>query len=137
MARALASKGQEKSMKLAMQGVIGVVGLFNMLVGFGFLFRPDRLAQQFAVVPLGAQGLATMRADFPAFFLTGALFALIGAWRADPKPLVVPLVLVGIAIFGRFVGVVVDGHIPATFAPMIAEAGMIAALLLARKTWKA
>lgn len=123
-------------MKIAMRIVVGVVGLFNLMLGLGFLFTPARLAQQFALMPLGAQGLASLRADFTAFFLTGAVFALIGAWRADGRPLLVPLMLLGTALTGRAVGIAFDGTGPGTFAPMIAEAFMIAVLQLARRVWR-
>ena len=119
-----------------MQLVVGIVGLFNLLLGFGFLFSPARLAQQFALVPVGTQGLATLRADFTAFFLTGAVFALLGAWRGDDKPLLVPLMLLGTALTGRTLGIALDGVGPATFNPMIAEALMIAVLLSARAVFK-
>jgi hypothetical protein len=72
--------------------------------------------------------MATMRADFPAFFLTGAIFSLIGAWRADRTPLLVPLTLITFALLGRFVSIAFDGIAPTTFPPMIIEAVMIVLL---------
>ena len=122
-------------MRQAMRGVLGLVGLFNMLIGFGFLLNPVKLGVQFALSPIGTQGLATIRADFPAFFLTGGLFALAGAWRADPKPLLVPLMLLGTALTGRFVSIALDGVVATTYPPMLAEAAMIAAIVLARRSF--
>ena len=116
-----------------MRIAVGLVGLFNILLGLGFLFNPVQLAARFALLPVGTQGLATIRADFPAFFLTGAAFALIGTWRADPKPLIVPLVLLGMALSGRFVSIALDGMVSTTLPPMIAEAVMIVVLLVARR----
>jgi hypothetical protein len=118
-----------------MRGVLGLVGLFNILIGFGFLLNPVKLGVQFALSPIGTQGLATIRADFPAFFLTGGLFALAGAWRADPKPLLVPLMLLGTALTGRFVSIALDGVVATTYPPMLAEAAMIAAIVLARRSF--
>jgi len=122
-------------MRQAMRGVLGLAGLFNILIGLGFLFNPTKLAAQFALSPIGIQGLATARADFPAFFLTGGLFALVGAWRADPKPLLVPLVLLGTALAGRFVSIALDGVVATTYPPMLIEAAMIAAIVLARRSF--
>ena len=118
-------------MKRTMQILIGLVGLFNILIGLSFLFNPATMAAEFALSPIGTQGMATMRADFPAFFLTGAVFSLIGAWRADRRPLMVPLMLLTLALFGRFVSIAFDGTAPTTFPPMIVEAAMIAILGLA------
>jgi hypothetical protein len=115
-----------------MRIAVGLVGLFNVILGLGFLFSPIQLATRFALSPIGTQGLATIRADFPAFFLTGAIFAMVGAWRADPKPLLVPLVLLSSALAGRLVSIAIDGVVPTTFPPMIAEALMIGIIVLAR-----
>jgi hypothetical protein len=122
-------------MKTVMRVLVGLVGLFNAALGLGFLLAPMRLAAAFALSPVGTQGLATVRADFTAFFLTGAAFALIGAWRADPKPLIVPLVLLGIALSGRTVSLALDGTPSSAFPPMLAEAAMIAILLYARRAF--
>ena len=115
-------------MKRTMQFLIGLVGLLNIVIGLSFLFNPTKMAAEFALSPLGTQGMATMRADFPAFFLTGAIFSLIGAWRAERAPLMVPLTLLTFALLGRFVSIAFDGTAPTTVPPMIAEAVMIALL---------
>lgn len=120
-------------MQLTMRVLIGLVGLFNMLIGLSFLFNPAKMASDFALSPIGTQGMATMRADFPAFFLTAGVFSLLGAWRSDAKPLLVPVALLAIALLGRFVSIGLDGTAPTTFPPMIAEAVMIGLLVFARK----
>ena len=67
--------------------------------------------------------------------MLGGLFALVGAWRADPKPLLVPLVLLGTALAGRFVSIALDGVVTTTYPPMLIEAAMIAAIVLARRSF--
>lgn len=122
-------------MKRAMQILIGLVGLFNIVIGLSFLFSPAKMAVEFAISPVGTQGMATMRADFPAFFLTVAVFSLIGAWRADRTPLVVPLALMSLALLGRFVSIALDGTAPTTVLPMMVEAVTIGLLSLARNAF--
>lgn len=118
-----------------MRVVIGVIGLFNIAIGLGFLLNPAQLAGQFFLSPLGSQGLATLRADFPGFFITGGAFALIGAVKKDGNALAVPLLLLAIAIVGRIVSLALDGTAPTAYPPMIVEAVMIAALLLGRRSF--
>jgi hypothetical protein len=118
-----------------MRVVIGLIGLFNIMIGLGFLLAPARLAGQFFLSPIGIQGLATLRADFPGFFITGGVFALAGAVKKDGAPLLVPLLLLAIAITGRAVSLLQDGVVPTAAAPMLAEAVMITALLLARRSF--
>jgi hypothetical protein len=118
-----------------MRVVIGLIGLFNIMIGLGFLLAPAQLAGQFFLSPIGIQGLATLRADFPGFFITGGVFAVMGAVKKDGAPLLVPLLLLTIAITGRAVSLLQDGVVPTAAAPMLAEAVMIAALLLARRSF--
>jgi len=118
-----------------MRVVIGLIGLFNIAIGLGFLFNPAQLAGQFFLSPIGTQGLATLRADFPGFFITGGVFALIGAVKKDGNALLVPLLLLAIAIIGRSISLAMDGTAPTAYPPMIAEAVMIAALLLGRRSF--
>lgn len=108
---------------------VAAVGLVNILLGVAFLFRPDVMAALFYITPVGSQGLATIRADFPGFFLTGGGFALWGAWMRYSEELRVPITLLGIALFGRFTSLVFDGVGPSALPPMIAEAVMIAILV--------
>ena len=124
-------------MRKATRVLIALVGLFNLAVGFGFVIDPARLGAAFFLSPNGIQGLATMRADFTAFFVTGGAFALLGAVRGRPEPLGAPLALLGIALSARFVSLAVDGMSPTAFQPMAAEAVMIAILAAGRRTLRA
>jgi hypothetical protein len=63
------------------------------------------------------------------------VFALIGAVKKDDKALQVPLLLLAIAISGRTISLALDGTAPTAYPPMIAEAVMIVALLLARRSF--
>jgi hypothetical protein len=123
----------EAGMRTVIRAAIALVGLFNLAVGLAFLIAPARLGATFFLLPAGIQGLATMRADFTAFFMTGGAFALYGAWRGRAEPLTVPLLLLAIALIGRCVGIAIDGASPTAHEPMIAEAAMIAILLAGRR----
>lgn len=123
-------------MTSALRVLIMLVAIFNLLIGLAFLFRPTEAAAAFALSPIGAQGLATVRADFPAFFLTGGLFALLGAWRGTAQPLIVPMMLLGIALAGRIVSLFLDGMVDTSVPPMIAEALMLALLGLGWRNFK-
>jgi len=124
-------------MRNLVRSVVGLVGLFNVVLGLGFLVDPAQAGLRFFLTSLGTQGMATMRADFTAFFVTGGTFALIAAWRARRWPLLVPLSLLSIAILGRVVSLVADGAPPIAFPPMAAEAIMIALLAWGWRTFDA
>ena len=118
-------------MTLLLRILVFAVAAFNLALGLVFLLAPARIAPSFSVVPNGVQGIATLRADFSAFFLCGGVFALIGAWQARRAPLRVPLLLLGIALGGRSIGVAMDGMVATTVTPMAAEFAMIVILALA------
>lgn len=113
--------------------LVGLVGLFNIAIGLAFLFNPAGAAANFFLIPDGQQGMATLRADFPGFFITGGSFALLGAVQRDARALLVPVLLLAIAITGRSVSLVADGIGPEAIPPMLAEAVMIGLLLLCRR----
>lgn len=115
------------------RALVALVGLFNVVLGLGFLVDPAGSALRFFLSPLGTQGMATLRADFTAFFVVGGAAALIGAWRRDRGLLLVPIALLGVAITGRMVSLVADGAPATAFPPMVVEALMIALLLLGRR----
>lgn len=118
-------------MRIVLRGLVGIVALFNIAIGVGFLLAPARLGAAFFLSTIGTQGFATLRADFPGFFIAGGGFALMGAWRYRRAPLLVPVALIGIALVGRFVSLAVDGIGPAAIQPMAVEAVMLALLLAA------
>ena len=124
-------------MRTIMRIVIGLVGLLNIGLGLGFLLVPDKMATAFFLAPVNAQGLASLRADFTGFFIGAAVFTLIGAWRADPRPLLVPLVMLGLALFGRTVSLALDGIGPEAIGPMLIELVMLVLLLTARRVFAA
>ena len=124
-------------MSMSWRVAIGAIALFNIVIGLGFLIDPAGSALRFHLSPLGSQGMATLRADFPAFFIVGGGGALIAALQARRGPLLVPIALLGIAFLGRVVSLVADGAPPTAAPPMIAEAVMIALLGLAWRNGRA
>ncbi|GGI80587.1 hypothetical protein GCM10007973_16340 [Polymorphobacter multimanifer] len=118
-----------------MRIIIGLLGAFNLAIGLAFMFAPAAPAAAFFIEPFGVQGLATIRADFPGFFIGAAVFALLGAWRAEAAPLNVPLLMLAIAFLGRCVSLGVDGMAPTAVQPMVVEAVMMGLLLLARRAF--
>lgn len=123
-------------MTILVRILVLLLGLFNLFLGLSFLFNPVEMAADFSIEPLGSQGLATIRADLPAFFLTAAGFSLYSAWKQSAAPLLVPMTLMSIALVGRFVSLALDGQGPMAFQPMVAEAIMIAIAFIGYRTFK-
>jgi hypothetical protein len=123
-------------MKIIARGLILMLGLFNLVIGLGFLLQPAKLAAAFFLSPIGSQGLATVRADFTGFFIGASLFALYGAWKMRAEALLVPMVMLGLALTGRFVSLALDGIAPTAPAPMVIEVIMLAILFFGYRTFQ-
>ena len=117
-------------MQKLLRGAIGFIGLAMLMIGLGFLFAPVKFGSLFYVEAVGIQGLASMRADFTGFFVGVGVFVLLAAWTEKARPLAVPMLLLGVALFGRSVSLIIDGMGPAAIPPMLAEAVMIGALYM-------
>lgn len=109
-----------------------LAALFGIVLGLGFLIHPVNAGAMFFLSPNGIPGLAVLRADMTAFFLTGGLLAAAAAWRKSPMLLVAPIMLFAIAITGRAVSLFADGITPGAFFPMAVEAFFVISLLFAR-----
>ncbi len=111
----------------------GLAALFGIVLGLGFLIHPVQAGANFFLSPVGIPGLAVLRADMTAFFLTGGLLSAIGAWKRNPTLLIAPIMLFATAIIGRTVSLAVDGVTPGAFMPMIVEALLVGMLIYAHR----
>lgn len=116
-------KGQmgEREMILIARILAALAALFGIVLGLGFLIDPIKSGANFFLSPNGIPGMAVLRADMCAFFLTG------GSWSlplpgARMQALIAPILLFAIAITGRTVSLIVDGVTPGAFVPMAVEA---------------
>jgi hypothetical protein len=103
----------------------GLVALFGVALGLMFFVATEQAAAAFFVDPLGAAGLATLRADMSAFFLVGAGFAAHAAATGRGAGLVVPGALYAVAINGRALNLAVAGSYDGAATPIVVEAALI------------
>ena len=113
------------------RGAVAIFALLFLVLGVGFLIDPAGSALRFFLAPLGTQGMASLRADFTAFFVVGGAFAIYGVARRRRSALLVPIALVGVALLGRAVSLVADGAPKTAFPPMVVETLTIIFLTLA------
>jgi len=101
-------------------------GLAFLLIGTGFLIAPVQLGATFGVEAIGAQGHSSMRADFTAFFWVAGGSLVWGGWRQQGEVLLVAAALIGIALLGRVISLLVDGSYDGALGPMAVEAVTLA-----------
>lgn len=118
-------------MRLILTAVIFLAGLFDLMIGIGFLLQPEVSGWSFSLVPQGPAGLAVLRGDFFAFFCIAAACMMWGAWRRNGDLLLVPAALFGLAFTGRLISVFVDGAVPGFAIPMAVELFHVVLMLVA------
>ncbi len=103
--------------------VTALIALFFLAMGLQWLLVPEQMSDQFALLPNGILGWATMRADLGGFFLVTAITASLAALgrQGAGHYLICCAMLLGIAATGRLIGFVVDGIPEGGFPPFIFE----------------
>ncbi|MDQ0464289.1 hypothetical protein QO010_002070 [Caulobacter ginsengisoli] len=120
-------------MKLVIRGLVGLAGVLALLLALQFWLNPALPAGRLGISPIGALGLATIRADMAGFFGAAGAFALFAAIRAEGKWLTAPLLMIAIALTGRVITVAVQGWSPELGLPMIVEAVLLALFAAGRR----
>ena len=116
-------------MRLAVTALVFLGGLFFIMSGLSFLFQPQSVASGLGLSANGATGLATLRADFFAFFTLVGVCMIWGAWKRRGDLLLLQAVAMLLAVAARLLSAAIDGPSP-TFVSSILIEGVIAALLL-------
>ncbi|MXP15555.1 DUF4345 domain-containing protein [Altererythrobacter confluentis] len=109
-------------MRLILTALLFAGGLMFLFIGMGFLLDPATAGADFGVIPDGAMGRASLRADFTAFFVVAGGCMIWGAWKRKGDPLLVSAALFGIAFIGRLVNLVSVGAYENYWMPMLVEA---------------
>lgn len=129
-----ASNAGGETMQKTMRALAGLVGILMVSVGLGALFDPVTTGGQLFLSPVGAGGMATLRADLFGFFSGVGLMALYGALKARGEPLLCAAVILALVVVGRIFSTVVDGIGPLTVPASAAEILIVAVLLACRKS---
>lgn len=131
------SKRRMHLLETALRILAGLVGLFFLVLGIGFLTLPEVLATGFFVEPARAVGINAIRGDFGALFLGMSFFCLLGAVTIHRRLLVVPIVFLTLVVTGRLTGLLVD-DLPVVVADSIViEFSFLIILVLAVVTFSA
>jgi len=117
-------------MIIALRAAAILLGLLYLGLGAGFLIDPSSSGADFGIEKLGVKGLASLRADFTAFFLVAGGCLLWGAIARKADPLIVAAALMGAAFIGRAVNLAQNGAHEGWLQPMVFEAVTVAVALI-------
>ncbi len=117
-------------MRLVLTGIIFLGGLLFTFIAANFLIRPDVEGAAFGIAATTKTGLAAIRGDMTAFFAITGLSMLYGAWKRNGDILLIPAFMLGCALLGRLITLVVNGSDEGFFMPMVVEAVFVVACLI-------
>ncbi|NWG45012.1 MAG: hypothetical protein HXY25_00495 [Alphaproteobacteria bacterium] len=93
---------------------------------------PGRVGETLLLMADGPGGIGSLRADLGGFFLLCAACAGLALFRGRTGLLLVPLFLMGFALFARTLGLALDGVDERAFTSMAVEAVAVLILLFCR-----
>ena len=108
-----------------MRGLIGLTGLLALLIASRFWMDPAKIAATMDLTADGPAGLGTLRADMAGFFGASGVLMLAAVIRKEARWLTPVVLMLGIALTGRVLNLVLNGPSPALIPPMVIEAVMI------------
>jgi hypothetical protein len=123
-------------MKMVVRILVGLSGLVSLLMMLNLWFHMGSVTGTMGLVTEGIVGRASVRADVAGMFGGIGFFSLMAAWKQSRTWAFGALIMVSLAIAGRFVGVALDGSGPGVWGPIGVEAFMIALLVWARQLWR-
>lgn len=123
-------------MRIVLRVLAGLAGLLGLFIAVRVWIDPVTFPGMLGLQSVGGLGEATIRADVAGFFGMFGVLALAGAIRAEPRLLTAPALLVGLALAGRLLTIVLRGYEPAMLESIVVEVVLLAVLLAGRLLMK-
>jgi hypothetical protein len=114
---------------LGLRIAVGVLGLLALTLAGRIWSDPGAAASQMGLLLNGALGQATVRADVAGLFAAIGGLSVFGAVKGDGRWLLAPLCLVGAALAGRLLNLVLAGFSLEQAPPILIE--VLAGVILA------
>ena len=108
---------------------VTLAGLFSLAMGLLFWADPVKAGAILGLTSLDALGTNSLRADLAAFFLVNFIACALALFRGKPHWLYGSALVFGLAVFGRFIGVIVDGPPAGIAQPIIIELVLVGLLI--------
>lgn len=124
-------------MQVALRVAVGVLGAVGAVVLLQIWIDPTKIAEGLGLAAQGWQGQSALRSEVAGFFGAAGLLSLASAVKNDRRLLVAPVVLVAIALAGRFVQIALDGWSGAVVPSIVAEAVLLAIYLAGYRSFRA
>lgn len=123
-------------MDTAAKIAVGLLGIVMIIAWGRILVAPEQVAEAMHLLPNGAAGLNTFRADVGGLMLGSGLLSLLGLKTKNPQWLLAASLMMACAALGRFTGIILDGSTPSSVGSMVLELVLVAILLGSAQRFK-
>ncbi|MGX1198842.1 DUF4345 family protein [Parvibaculum sp. MBR-TMA-1.3b-4.2] len=113
---------------------VALVGLFSLAMGLMALASPVQLGTTLGIGALTPLGLNALRADLGAFFLASAIASALALIAGRASWMWGVACLYGLAVAGRFLGILVDGAPEGIAQPVTVELVLVVLSVFGAKT---
>ncbi|MAB14948.1 DUF4345 family protein [Parvibaculum sp.] len=113
---------------------VALVGLFSLAMGLMALASPVQLGTTLGIGALTPLGLNALRADLGAFFLASAIASALALFAGRASWMWGVACLYGLAVAGRFLGILVDGAPEGIAQPVTVELVLVVLSVFGART---
>lgn len=113
---------------------VALVGLFSLAMGLMALASPVQLGTTLGIGALTPLGLNALRADLGSFFLASAIASFLALFFGRASWMWGVACLYGLAVAGRFLGIVVDGAPEGIAQPVTIELVLVVLSVFGART---
>ena len=118
-------------MDTVLQGLVGLSCLFLAGLGVTTMFSPKSMHRIIAVQPEGSAGLNTIRGFLGGLTLGSSIVLGIGLATGNTTFFLAVATIMSVVIFGRLVGIALDGYDKKVAFPLVAEIVMVTIFIVA------
>ena len=118
-------------MDVVLQGLVGLSCLFLTGLGARTMFVPKSMFGILAVEPEGPAGLNTIRGFLGGLFIGSSIVLATGLATGNTTFFLAVVMVMGIVIIGRLVGIAVDGFDKKVVFPLVVELVMVTIFITA------
>jgi hypothetical protein len=108
---------------------VALAGLFSLAMGLLFWADPLKAGAILGLTSVDALGTNSLRADLAAFFLVTVIACVLALFRGKAHWLYGSALVFGLAVSGRFIGVIADGPPGGIAQPVIIELVLVGLLV--------
>lgn len=108
---------------------VTLAGLFSLAMGLLFWADPMKAGAILGLTSIDALGTNSLRADLAAFFLVNFIACALALFRGKAHWLYGSALVFGLAVSGRFIGVIIDGAPAGIAQPVIIELVLVGLLV--------